>query len=129
MTPSLPQLQEILTNRSQEAEKIKADIATAKELLASCEDRLNKLLGVSTPAPEPAEPKYKPLRQFVRDILNQSNEPLTVKEISELVLEAGYKTASENFNNIVHTTIYNDKEIKRRTKPNMRPVRYSLDSE
>jgi hypothetical protein len=127
MQPSLPQLQEILANRSLEAESIKSDIAKAKELVESCETRLNKLMGVP---PIEEQGKFKPLREFIRDALNQSNEPLTVKEITELVLEAGYKTNSNgNFPTIVQQTIYNDAVIKRKTKPKSRPVRYALNDE
>lgn len=127
MQATLPQLQEILASRSQEAESIKADIAKAKELLESCDARINKILGVVTPEPVDV-PKHKPLRQFIRDVLNQSNEALTVKEIMELVLEAGYKTNSNgNFSNIVQQAIYSDAEIKRRTKPKIRPARYAME--
>ncbi len=128
MQTSLPQLQEILANSSIEAENIKSDIAKARELLESCDARLNKLMGVQPSLEQPS--KYKPLRLFIRDVLNQSNEPLTVKEITELVLEAGYKTNSaSNFPTIVQQTIYNDNVIKRKTKPKSRPVRWALEDE
>jgi len=130
MQPSLLQLQEILANRSLEAESIKSDIAKAKDFLQSCEIRLNKMLGIQPQSECPLLSKRKPLREFVRDALNSSNEPLTVKEITELVLEAGYKTNSNgNFSNIVQGTIYNDAEIKRKTKPKIRPIRYAIGEE
>lgn len=121
--PSLSQLQQLLTNRSTEAETIKRDLDSARQLLASCDVRLAKLVGGP-----PQANMQKSLRIFVKNVLNASNEPLTVKEITELVLEAGYKTASsKNFRNIVQQCLLNDSEFKRKTKPKTRPARYALE--
>lgn len=120
---SLSQLQQLLSNRSQEAEGIKSDLEKARELLASCDQRLQKLVGGTS-----QKEVQKPLRIFIKNVLNSSNEPLTVKEIMNLVLENGYKTNStNNFSNIVQQAILNDAEFKRKTKPKTRPARYALE--
>lgn len=121
--PSLSQLHQLLSNHSQEADDIKNDLEKARLLLTSCDQRLHKLVG--GPAQKEGQ---KSLRVFVKNVLNSSNEPLTIKEIAELVLEAGYNTSSsKNFRNIVQQTIMNDAEFKRKTKPKTRPARYALE--
>ena len=123
MQPSLNELQELLSSRYQEVDDIKADLQKANELITSCNERLNNLIG--QPA---AKAPQKSLRMFIKDILGNTNEPLTVKEISELVLEAGYKTnATTNFRSMVQQAILKDAEFKRRTKPKTRPARYGLE--
>ena len=121
--PSLSDLQQLLSNRSAEADGIKTDLEQARQLLASCDARLAKLVG----GPVQKE-MQKSLRIFIKNVLNSSNEPLTVKDIAELVLEAGYKTSSaKNFRNIVQQCLLNDSEFKRKTKPKTRPARYALE--
>lgn len=128
MQPNLSDLQKLLTNHSTEAEGIKADLEKARNLLSSCDERLQKLLGPTAP-PVKAEPQ-KPLKWFVKDVLNKSNEPLTIKEVADLVLAAGYKTAStsENFRSIVAQALANDAEFKRKTRAKTRPVRYAYEA-
>lgn len=122
---SLSQLQQLLNARSQEAEDIKSDLEQAKALIASCDNRLSKICGTTMSHKGGVQ---KPLKIFVKNVLNTSNEPLTVREIAELVLEAGYKTASvKNFRNIVQQVLLADAEFKRKTRPKARPARYSLE--
>lgn len=129
--PSLADIQKLLATHSTEAESIKSDLNKARNLLSSCDERLEKLLGQAVPAKdEPQKPQnpQKPLKWFVKDVLNKSNQPLTIKEVAALVLEAGYKTAStsENFRSIVAAALANDAEFKRKTRAKTRPIRYAV---
>ena len=117
--PNLSELQQILTSNTEEAASIRADLEKARELLASCETRLIKLVGA------PAPRQQKTLKDYVKQALDNSNEPLTVKEIAELVLESGYKTTSDNFNSVVFQILRNDAVFKRKTRPKTRPARFS----
>jgi hypothetical protein len=122
-TPSLAELQDLLSSRTTEVQVIQAEVEKARAILASCDVRLAKLIG----SPVQRETQ-KPLKTFIKNILNTTNEPLTVKEITELVLEAGYKTAStKNFRNIVQQALANDAEFKRKTRPKTRPARYTVE--
>lgn len=119
--PSLSQLQALLTNRSSEADNIKADLDKARSLLDSCYARLAKLVGGTKEG-------QKSLKTFIKGVLNSSNEPLTVREIAEFVLEAGYKTTSaKNFRNMVQQALITDAEFKRKTRPKTRPARYAVE--
>jgi hypothetical protein len=128
---TLGQLGALLSLKNKEVEDIKADLASAKSQLASAnawisstEQKLLKLEGKETVV---ANNEPKPLRLFIKDALANSNEPLTVKEVEELVLEAGYKTKSKTFRNLVFQVLFRDNEFKRVTKPKTRPVRYTLE--
>jgi predicted Zn-ribbon and HTH transcriptional regulator len=117
--PNLAELQQILTNNTEEAASIRADLDKANELLKSCNQRLIKLVGAPSP-------KAKSLKEYIKQVLDNSNEPLTVKEIAELVLENGYKTTSaKNFRNIVLQALLNDAVFKRKTRPKTKPARFA----
>jgi len=117
--PNLSELQQILTINTEEAASIREDVDKARELLASCDARLIKLLGA------PAPKQQKPLKHYIIQVLDNANEPLTVKEIAEFVLENGYKTTSENFNNVVFQVLRNDAAFKRKTRPKTKPARFA----
>jgi hypothetical protein len=120
--PTLSQLQQYLTVNTQEAQEIKGDLDKAKELLNSCNERLNRLFGRNEQSDE-----KKPLRTYIKNVLHNANEPLTIKEIAELVLESGYKSTSKHFRNVVQQTIAADSEFKRKTRPKARPSRYAVE--
>ncbi len=117
--PNLSELQKILTSNTEEAASIRNDLEKARELLESCELRLTKLLGAPSPRVQ------KPLKQYIKQVLDNANEPLTVKEITELVLEQGYKTTSENFNAVVFQALKADAAFKRKTRPKTKPARFA----
>jgi len=123
---SLSEINKQLDTKNQEVETLKADMDTAKQLLASIEIRLQKVVGepVATKPPE-----KKSLRMAISEVLSNANEPLTVAEIAELVLEGGYYTQSkDNFKNIVQQALSGD-EFRRVTKPKQRPSRYAMEND
>jgi DNA-directed RNA polymerase specialized sigma54-like protein len=110
-----------LNAKTQDIESLKADLATAKQLIASIDSRLKDVVGFSIPV------EKKSLKSAISDVLNNSNEPLTVAEIAELVLENGYLTQSkDNFKNMVQQALNGD-EFNRVTKPKQRPSRYAIE--
>ena len=120
---TLNQIQEALNSKNQEIGVIKDEFTKLKESVASFEKRLYGVIGE-----QPQKDPQKPLRIFVKTVLSNSNEPLTVAEVAELVLEAGYLTASKkNFRNIVQQVLLGDDAFKRATRLKTRPVRYKLE--
>lgn len=92
------------------------------ERLSLAEDKLRKLLGeVGLVIENP-----KSLREFIKEALQNSNEPLAAKEISDMVKEAGYKSNSRNFQSIVLMCLTKNREFKRTTRAKTRPVRFDL---
>lgn len=123
---SLSEINKQLDTKNQEIESLKVDMFAAKQLLTSIEIRLQKVVGVPV-ATKP--PEKKSLRMAISEVLSNANEPLTVAEISELVLEGGYYTQSkDNFKNIVQQTLSGD-EFRRVTKPKQRPSRYAMEND
>jgi hypothetical protein len=121
---SLSEINKQLDTKNQEIESLKVDMATAKQLLASIEIRLQKVVGVAT---QPNEKKS--LRTAISEVLSNANEALTVAEIAELVLENGHSTQSkDNFKNMVQQALSGD-EFRRATKPKQRPSRYAMEND
>jgi hypothetical protein len=123
---SLSEINKQLNTKNQEIETLKADVQAAKQLLASIENRLQKVVGgpVATQQTE-----KKSLRAAISEVLSNANEALTVAEIAELVLENGHSTQSkDNFQNIVQQALSGD-EFRRVTKPKQRPSRYAMENE
>lgn len=75
-------------------------------------------------------PRRITLEDFLVEVLQNSNEPLTAKELADLVIEAGYKTkAKKNFVGIILQTLVRSPVIRRATRGKTRPTRYALIEE
>ena len=123
---SLSEINKQLNTKNQEIETLKADVQAAKQLLASIENRLQKVVGVPVAT---QQTEKKSLRAAISEVLSNANEALTVAEIAELVLENGHSTQSkDNFQNIVQQALSGD-EFRRVTKPKQRPSRYAMENE
>ncbi len=123
MDVSLEGIKLLLSSKDQEVDAIKTDIAQAEVFIASAKLKLASLLGSS---PETSL-KGRTLKTFIKSVLANSNEPLTIKEIEELVLEAGYTTNSKYLRSIILNNLVRDSEFKRVTKPRTKPSRYILE--
>ncbi len=53
----------------------------------------------------------KPLKAYVTDVLNSSKKGLTLQEVSDKVQEAGYKSKSKSFKNVLYQCLYHNKEF------------------
>jgi len=68
------------------------------------------------------------LHDYVMEVLENSNEPLTSKEIADLVLEKGYITEAKTaFSNIVLHALTVSSDFRKATRGKRRPIRYSLN--
>jgi hypothetical protein len=94
------------------------------ERFNAAENKLKKLLGEVGLGYE----NSKSLREFIKESLLNSNEPLTAKEISDMVQEAGYKSTSKNFQSIVLLCLTKNREFKKATRAKTRPIRFDLVS-
>jgi hypothetical protein len=51
------------------------------------------------------------LREYVVEILGRSKKGLTLAELAQKVLDAGYKSDSANFRNVLYQCVYNTKDL------------------
>jgi hypothetical protein len=136
---SLGQMLNQLTAVKIEADNVRAEICELRtefnDRINKLEDRLFALVGVTPPPAPPRESpdEQPPLWHWIRTVLTNSNEPLTVREIAQLVLEAGYVTTSDNegFVAVVQQCLVvkqakNFQRVKGRPK---RPTRWSCVEE
>ncbi len=65
-----------------------------------------------------------PLSGYVEDILGRTKKGFTVDEVVQKVLEAGYKTKSKSFRNVVYQCLYHAENIVQDEKTG----RYQLTS-
>ena len=67
----------------------------------------------------------KPLKEWIVELFKNSNEPLTAKEVADLLLDAGYKTLSKKFAHVVLNTLASYPEFRKATKKR-KPFRFTL---
>ena len=54
----------------------------------------------------------KSLRSHVFEILNAHDKGLTLQDLAAQILEAGYKTNSTNFKNVLYQCVYNTDRVR-----------------
>ena len=102
-----------------EIESIRLQMNGLMGRLVEVEQRLNSAwVPDRTPGrPHGISNEGRSLEDFMVDVLQNSNEPLTAKEVADLVLDAGYKTKSKkNFVNIVLQAMVRSVFIRRATR-------------
>lgn len=117
----------MVTDLQQNAVQLRAE-------LDSIRDQMNQLYGrlveVERQLNSTDRPYKTTLEDFLVEVLQNSNEPLTAKELADLVVEAGYKTKSKkNFVGIILQTLVRSPAIRRATRGKTRPTRFSLIEE
>ena len=61
----------------------------------------------------------KSLRAHVFDILSENKKGLTLKDLADEILKAGYKTNSTNFKNVLYQCVYNSDRVTHDAKSGM----------
>ncbi len=114
---SLSDLERILDERkSQAIELTKRRDQLAKEL-AKIELELQGIHGKKRRgAPKGVRRGKRPknersLREIIFDLLGKSKKGLTLVDLEPKVIEAGYKSASKNFSNMIYQCLYNSQGI------------------
>ena len=54
----------------------------------------------------------KSLHAYVKELLGKKRQGLSLEDLANEVLGAGYKTHSTNFKNVLYQCVYNSKEVK-----------------
>ena len=116
---SVAELERLLNSKKSRLETLTKKRDKLRKDLSQVEKRINALRGrtavtVSSKARRKAagRPKnVKPLSAFVIDILGKNKRGLPLSGLSQQILEAGYKTNSTNFKNVLYQCLYNSKKI------------------
>ncbi len=136
---NLSEIKAHLEAKDEEASSLREELQEVRRLLATLQNRVDTAEGrlrqyvgedvIAVPhTPLQAQlVNNGKLKDYIRDVLQNSNEPLTTKEIADLVKDAGYITSSrDNFVNIVGMACVKCDEFRRVTKGNVRPVKFAL---
>lgn len=134
---SIAAANDAIAEKTNELQVANATLQEIKQKLSASESKLNTLFGVETTSPGKVAQATialngKSLKNFIFDVLQASNEPLTTKEIVELILEAGYKTSGErkNLPTMVHQALTNNTEMfKKVSRGHSKPYKFALKEE
>lgn len=129
--------QQEVEGMQQEVEQIRSEFDEFKEKFSSLEERIERVIGSAPSRPNNkakakpgAGPQFKSLKDFIRDVLAHSHQPMTTTDIAKEVLKCGYKTTAANpanFGSMVAQACGNAPDIKRVGKRTSRPHRYILN--
>lgn len=125
-------LQQDIVQLRTELDNIRLQINKLHGRLVEIENSLgsNDLSSIDRPCEVSLGTRRVTLEDFLVEVLQNSNEPLTAKELADLVIEAGYKTkAKKNFVGIILQTLVRSPVIRRATRGKTRPTRYALIEE
>jgi len=113
---SVVELERLLNSRkSQLGELLKKRDKLRREL-AQMERQIAELSGQRGGAGPPGRrgarvKNERSLREYVVEILGKSKKGLTLVELAQKVLDAGYKSDSANFRNVLYQCVYNTKDL------------------
>ena len=99
------QLEELLQRKSQ----LQAQLHDVDQEIARMQGNRSTSTGVATPRARTMNDKS--LREYVLLILGKSKRGMSLADLSEKVLAAGYRTESHNFRNVLYQCVYNSKDV------------------
>lgn len=109
---SVAQLERMLSERKNRLDGLHRKQERLRSELDKVEDEIAVLEGRRASSRFPRQPinrakNDKPLHTHVLELLAKNKKGLTLSGLAEKVLEAGYKTTSTNFNNVLYQCLYN----------------------
>jgi len=124
---SVADLEGMLEQRRTELQSLENKRAELSSELAKVEREIADLLGSTSSAPRKKKTKKvavrkkkasgarrpknsKSLKDVIIEVLNDSKKGLNITQIMEKVQEAGYKTKSSSFKNVVYQNLYHMKK-------------------
>ncbi|MBC8113596.1 MAG: hypothetical protein H7062_04410 [Candidatus Saccharimonas sp.] len=114
---SLSDLERILDERKGQAQELGKRRDQLTKELAKIETELQGILGSKRRGPKKGvrrgkRPKNeRSLREIVFDLLGKSKKGITLADLEPKVLEAGYKSSSKNFSNMIYQCLYNSQGV------------------
>lgn len=110
---SVADLERILEERKVKAIDLTRRREEIQKQLDDVERQLAELLGEGRVAPR-GKRRVKnemSLRHYVLDVLGKNKKGLSMADLTTKITEAGYKSSSNNFRNVLYQCLYNTKGI------------------
>lgn len=113
---SVAELERILDERKQQAQELGKRRDQLNKELAKVEAELQGIVGpkkASRKGPRRGKrlKNERSLRQVIFDILAKTKKGFTLPDLEAKALEAGYKSSSKNFSNMIYQCLYNSEGI------------------
>lgn len=110
---SVAELDKILDERKHHLHELAKRREQIQKELDKVDEEIQGIVGVAAKVTRPRKrPKNElPLRDVVVDVLSKSKKGYTLPDLEIKVSEAGYKSASKNFKNVLYQCLYNTEGI------------------
>ncbi|HTI52176.1 MAG TPA: hypothetical protein VL475_14535 [Planctomycetaceae bacterium] len=112
---TVTQLERMLERKRRHLESLIQRRNKLRRELAQLEARIVAVGGAPSEERKPRRGRKRPkntktLLAAVSEVLSQNKKGVPLKELAAKILEGGYKTASENFENTIYQIIYNNRD-------------------
>ena len=114
---SLSDLERILDERKSQAQELGKRRDQLTKELAKIELELQGIIGTKRKGARKGARRGKrlknerSLREIIFDLLGKSKKGITLADLELKVLEAGYKSSSKNFSNMIYQCLYNSQGV------------------
>jgi hypothetical protein len=114
---SVSDLERILSERKSQAQELGKRRDQLTKELAKIDLELQGIVGTKRRGPKKGARRGKrpknerSLREIIFDLLAKSKKGVTLADLEPKVLEAGYKSASKNFSNMIYQCLYNSQGV------------------
>lgn len=113
---SVAELEKLLLVRKNQLEELLQRKAELQSQLRDVDQEIARMQGSRSTATTPSTSRArtmneKSLREYVVLILGKSKRGMSLADLSEKVLAAGYRTESHNFRNVLYQCVYNTKDV------------------
>jgi hypothetical protein len=109
---TLVALQKLISNRQSELKKLQRKREKLMALVKDVDADIIKITGGGIVGRGRRRNNERPLRVYVEEQLTKNKKGMTLAELSQAILDTGFKTSSANFRNVLYQSLYNSTNIK-----------------
>ncbi len=111
---SLSQIEQVLRNRQGEVESLRKKRDKLTMQLKEIDDQIASLVGSGDLEKRGARARNeKSLNEHIQEILKKYKKGLSLSELADAVIAAGYHSNSKNFKNVLYQNLYGADNIAR----------------
>lgn len=104
---TVAELEHMLNTRRSALQELNKRRAKVQKELNKIDAEIHSLTGASSRRRGRRTKNKLSLRETVLDLLKKNKKGYSLSEMSKLILDSGYKTASTNFRNVLYQCLYN----------------------